>query len=98
MTKISKFSTLAAMPFLMLFSDVALATSGLSGLTKAAQAFVNFVTSGFGLLLLTLIIMGVGILIWFSKLSMQGAAIILIGAFLVFGAPRIATWLQGIFV
>lgn len=96
--EIFRFTALSSMALLMLFSDVALASSGLSGLTKAVQAFVGFVTSGFGVLLLTLIIMGVGIAVWFSKLTMQGAFIILGGAFLVFGAPRIAVWVQGLFV
>ena len=71
---------------------------GLSGITTAVTSFTEFVTSGFGVLLLTVIIMGLGIGFYFNKVSGKGAIVVLGGSFLVFGAPRIAVWLQGLFV
>jgi len=74
------------------------AGDGLSGIQEATDSFLDFISSGWGLSLLTLVIMGVGLALWFRMLSGVWALRILGGSFLIFGAPRIGTWLQGIFV
>ena len=85
---------------LAVFSEFAFAggAAGLSGITKFFQALTAFVSGGFGILLLTIIIMGSGIALFFNKISMRLFIAILGGSFLVFGAPRIAVWIQGLFV
>jgi type IV secretory pathway VirB2 component (pilin) len=64
--------------------------AGLTTFTNMVTKFTTFITGGFGVTILTLVIMGAGLMAFFNKLDVSWVARIVIGSVLIFGAASIA--------
>jgi type IV secretory pathway VirB2 component (pilin) len=67
--------------------------TGLTTFTNMVTKFTTFITGGFGVTILTLVIMIAGLMAFFNKLDISWVVRIVVGSVLIFGAAALANQL-----